>query len=103
MAEYGMWNQMPKNPNFQGEGEIWLQELNPENWSLIESVICYGVVHAVGFGQKVHIYNQRVYYLLIAEGGTSFNHAVILAASSSVTGPYESNDRNPVLTAPSIL
>ena len=25
---------VPENPNFPGEGEIWLQELDPLNWSL---------------------------------------------------------------------
>lgn len=93
-------NQMPKNPNFQGEGEIWLQELNPENWSLIgdRHLLWRGACGGV-WAEGPHLYKRHgVYYLLIAEGGTSFNHAVMLAASSSITGPYESNDRNPVLT-----
>jgi alpha-N-arabinofuranosidase len=39
-----------------------------------------------------------MYYLMIAEGGTSFNHAVMIAISDNITGPYISNDRNPILT-----
>ena len=91
---------MPENPNFQGEGEIWLQELNPENWSLIgeRHLLWRGACGGV-WAEGPHLYKRNgVYYLLIAEGGTSFNHAVMLAASPSITGPYESNDRNPVLT-----
>ena len=32
-------------------------------------------------------------------GGTSFNHAVMIAASDKITGPYDSNPRNPILTS----
>jgi alpha-N-arabinofuranosidase len=38
------------------------------------------------------------YYLMVAEGGTSFNHAVMIAVSDSITGPYISNERNPILS-----
>ena len=38
------------------------------------------------------------YYLLIAEGGTHFNHAVMIAVSDKIQGPYVSNDRNPILS-----
>ena len=37
--------------------------------------------------------------LLIAEGGTGFNHAVMIATSKNITGPYVPNDRNPILTS----
>ena len=47
-----------------------------------------------------HIYkNDGRYYLMIAEGGTSFNHAVMVAASDKLTGPYVSNPRNPIFTS----
>jgi len=36
--------------------------------------------------------------LMIAEGGTAHNHAVTVARSAKVTGPYEGNPRNPILT-----
>jgi alpha-N-arabinofuranosidase len=38
------------------------------------------------------------YYLLAAEGGTEIHHAVCVARSDSVIGPYEPNRANPVLT-----
>jgi alpha-N-arabinofuranosidase len=47
-----------------------------------------------------HIYKvEGNYYLLVAEGGTSNNHAVMIAASKHITGPFESNPRNPILTS----
>ena len=38
------------------------------------------------------------WYLLIAEGGTARGHAVSVARSRSITGPYEGNPANPILT-----
>ncbi len=38
------------------------------------------------------------YYLLIAEGGTSYGHAVVLGRSRSPWGPFESCPQNPILS-----
>jgi alpha-N-arabinofuranosidase len=38
------------------------------------------------------------YYLVLAEGGTGHMHAVTVARSEHVTGPYRNNPGNPVLT-----
>lgn len=38
------------------------------------------------------------YYLMIAEGGTSYDHRVTIARSDSPFGPFESNPNNPILT-----
>ncbi len=89
------------NPNKDGIGEIWVQELDLENWKLT------GERHSVWRGacggccvEGPHMYKENdTYYLLIAEGGTSFNHAVMIAASDSVFGPFDSNPRNPILTS----
>jgi xylan 1,4-beta-xylosidase len=46
-----------------------------------------------------HVYlRDGWWYLLIAEGGTARGHAVSVARSRSITGPYEGNPANPVLT-----
>ena len=90
----------PDNPNFQGEGEIWMQELDPTSFQL------FGKRHYLWRGacqgtwaEGPHIYKKDGwYYLLIAEGGTHFNHAVMIAASKNIMGPYEPNDRNPIFT-----
>ncbi|KAK3384416.1 glycosyl hydrolase [Lasiosphaeria ovina] len=46
-----------------------------------------------------HIYRRDgFYYLLAAEGGTGLNHMVTMARSKSISGPFEANPANPVLT-----
>lgn len=57
-----------------------------------------------GTGLKVtegpHIYKKDGwYYLMTAEGGTSWNHAVTMARSRSIQGPYTVDPHNPMLTA----
>lgn len=39
-----------------------------------------------------------MYYLIVAEGGTSFTHMVTIGRSASPWGPFESCPRNPILT-----
>ncbi|KAK7229807.1 hypothetical protein V2G26_001977 [Clonostachys chloroleuca] len=47
-----------------------------------------------------HIYNKDGYYYLgIGEGGTETNHSAVIARSTSISGPYEGYERNPMLTA----
>mmetsp|Transcript_167647 Transcript_167647/g.533088 ORF Transcript_167647/g.533088 Transcript_167647/m.533088 type:complete len:350 (-) Transcript_167647:250-1299(-) len=36
---------------------------------------------------------------MVAEGGTGVNHAVMVASSDKITGPYVPNERNPILTS----
>jgi beta-xylosidase len=46
-----------------------------------------------------HIYKKDgYYYLLIAEGGTAEDHAVTMARSKNLTGPYQPSPYNPHLT-----
>lgn len=46
-----------------------------------------------------HIYKKDGwYYLTAAEGGTGYNHSQVVFRSKQVTGPYESYDKNPILT-----
>ena len=91
----------PEKPNFPGEGEIWLQEIEMENWALTgeRHFLWRGACGGV-WAEGPHLYKRdNRYYLLVAEGGTSFNHAVTVAASDEITGPYLSNPRNPILTS----
>ena len=94
-------NKIPENPKFNGEGEIWLQELDMTKFELIGERYslwkgaCGGV-----WAEGPHIYKKEgKYYLMIAEGGTSFNHAVMIAVSDNIKGPYISNPRNPIITS----
>lgn len=89
------------NPNKNGIGEIWIQELDLNNWKL------KGQRHSIWRGacggccvEGPHIYKQYGrYYLMVAEGGTSYNHAVMIASSKNIEGPYDSNPKNPILTS----
>jgi len=89
------------NPNKNGIGEIWIQELDLNNWKL------KGQRHSIWRGacggccvEGPHIYKQYGrYYLMVAEGGTSYNHAVMIASSKNIKGPYDSNPKNPILTS----
>ena len=94
-------NQMPKNPSFNGEGEIWLQELDLNKFKLIgERHLLWRGACGGDWAEGPHMYKKDGrYYLLIAEGGTSFNHAVMVALSDNIEGPYISNPRNPIITS----
>ena len=93
-------NRIPPDPEFPGQAEIWLQEVDIDDMRLVGDRHylwrgCCGGVWAEG----PHIYKRDGwYYLMISEGGTSFDHAMAIAISSDITGPYSSNARNPVLT-----
>ena len=46
-----------------------------------------------------HLYKIRgKYFLMIAEGGTSYEHSVMIARSDSPWGPFEADPKNPILT-----
>jgi alpha-N-arabinofuranosidase len=92
----------PEDPNFNGEGEIWLQELSPQNFSLIGErfFLWRGAMYYGTWAEGPHIYKKNGnYYLMIAEGGTGLNHSVMIAISDDIRGPYFPNDRNPILTS----
>ena len=58
--------------------------------------------HGTGgvYPEGPHIYFRApFYYLLIAEGGTHEHHAVTMARSETLDGPWEASPRNPVLSA----
>ena len=94
-------NHQPLDPAFSGETEIWMQELDSTSFQLIGKRFflwrgaCGGV-----WAEGPHIYKKDDnYYLLIAEGGTSFNHSIMIAISDKITGPYISNERNPIFSS----
>ena len=91
----------PSDPTFSDEKEIWIQELNPNSFQLIGQrfFVWRGACGGV-WAEGPHIYKKDgKYYLLIAEGGTSFNHSIMVAVSDTITGPYVSNERNPIFSS----
>ena len=94
-------NHKPKDPEFKDQKEIWLQELDLKTFQLkgtrysLWRGACDGV-----WTEGPHIYKKEgKYYLMIAEGGTSFTHAIMVAVSDAITGPYISNARNPIFSS----
>lgn len=86
---------------YKGHTEVYLQELDVENMKLVgkETVLWDGALKGVVWAESPHIYKVNgYYYLLIAEAGTAHHHAVTIARSKTITGPYEANRGNPILT-----
>jgi xylan 1,4-beta-xylosidase len=82
-----LWDHRPGTNRFAG---IVLQEYSPKEHALIgeREVIFKGT--PIGFTEAPHLYKRNGYYYLItAEGGTGWGHAVTMARSRNLTGPYE--------------
>ncbi|MGW4372534.1 glycoside hydrolase family 43 protein [Streptomyces albidoflavus] len=91
------WDHRPGRHPFAG---ILLQE-----WDRAARAVT-GPVHPVFAGTSLahteapHLYRRDGwYYLLTAEGGTSWAHAVTVARSRTLTGPYEPDPAGPLLTS----
>lgn len=90
-----------ENPEYMGDHEIWLQEIDLNNMKLKgESHILWkGALKKASFVEGPHLYKVNgFYYLLISEGGTQRYHSVTIARSKNILGPYEGNPGNPILT-----
>lgn len=54
----------------------------------------------IGCTEGPHMYHiGDWYYLLVAEGGTGYDHCVTMARAKSIWGPFETAPDNPVLTS----
>ena len=54
----------------------------------------------IGLVEGPHLYRKDGwYYLVCAEGGTEYDHAVSVARSRYITGPYETHPRNPLCSS----
>ena len=91
------WIHVPGKHHFNG---ILLQAYDHELRRLVGKIknIYAGTELLVVEGP--HLYRRNGwYYLLTAEGGTFYEHAVTLARSRNIDGPYETLPGNPLLTA----
>jgi xylan 1,4-beta-xylosidase len=92
-----LWDHRPGHNRFGG---IVLQEYSAGERRLIGArrVIFNGT--AIGFTEGPHLYKRNgLYYLITAEGGTGWGHAVTMARAQSIEGPYELHPDVHVLTA----
>ena len=84
-----------------GRTEIWMREFDPARLRVTgpEHVLFSGALVDAAWVEGPHLFRREgYYYLLLSEGGTEHNHAVTVARSTRVTGPYRNNPANPVLT-----
>jgi len=97
----GNRNPMGADHRVSARREIWLQELDLATMQLIgeKYVLWDGITRGEEVPEAPHLYKvDGQYILLIAEGGTYLTHMVTVARSETLTGTYESNPRNPILT-----
>lgn len=80
---------------------IWLSEIDLNRFELVgeKTELWRGALRDCWAPEAPHIYKKDGwYYLMIAEGGTEHYHAVTMARSRCVSGPYEGYAGNPILT-----
>ena len=92
-----LWDHRPGQNRFAG---IVLQEYSPARQRLVgDRHVIFGGT-AIGFTEGPHLYKRDGWYhLLTAEGGTGWGHAVTMARSRTLLGPYELHPDVHVLTA----
>ena len=81
-------------------GGIVLQEYDPAAKALTGPRKMIFHRSDLGYTEAPHLMKRRGwYYLITAEGGTGYNHAVTHARSQDIAGPYELHPNTHVLTA----
>ncbi len=87
----------PKHASFDG---ILLQEWSPDEGLIGEARNIYEGTDR-GLTEGPHIFKRDGwYYLTVAEGGTGYDHAVTMARSKDIWGPYETHpDKHLITTA----
>jgi len=91
----------PEGPAYFGNWEAWIQEIDIKNFKLVgESLpIWRGALIGACWPEGPHIYKKDgYYYIMTAEGGTGLEHAICIARSKSLQGPWEGKKANPILT-----
>jgi xylan 1,4-beta-xylosidase len=92
-----LWDHRPGNNRFAG---IILQEYSVKECRLVgeRKIIFRGTT--LGFTEAPHLYKRNGwYYLLTAEGGTGWGHAVTMARSRKLDGAYELHPEIYILSA----
>jgi xylan 1,4-beta-xylosidase len=92
-----LWDHRPGNNRFAG---IVLQEYSAKEHNLFGERQNVFKGTSLGFTEAPHLYKRNGwYYLLTAEGGTGWGHAVTMARSRKITGPYELHPDTYILSA----
>ncbi len=87
----------PKHPSFAG---ILLQEYDAVAGRLIGEPFNIFAGSSHGLVEGPHLFKRNGwYYMTVAEGGTGYDHAVTMARSRSILGPYELHPDTHLITA----
>ncbi|WP_345750884.1 glycoside hydrolase family 43 protein [Microbacterium rhizophilus] len=92
---------LAREPEYFHQTEVWVREYSPVERAFVgpEHVIWRGAVRSAVWAEGPHLYQiDGRWYLVAAEGGTEYHHAVSVARADEIAGPYEGNRANPVLT-----
>ena len=91
------WDHRKNRNSFNG---IFAQEYSHSERKLVGPSHLIWTGSGIGKTEGPHIYKRGGwYYLLVAEGGTFYQHAVSIARSRTLTGPYELSPHHPLLTS----
>lgn len=78
---------------------ITIRQLD-ENYHLIGETRKIYNGSGIGCTEGPHLYHiNEYYYLVVAEGGTGYEHCVTIARAKDIYGPYETAPNNPILTS----
>ena len=92
-----LWDHRPGQNRFAG---IVLQEYSPAQRKLVGARHNIFKGTSLGLTEAPHLYKRDGwYYLITAEGGTAWGHAVTMARSRALLGPYELHPDVHILSA----
>ena len=92
-----LWDHRPGRNRFNG---IVLQEYEHASRKLVGERKNIFAGTSIGFTEAPHLYKRNGwYYLITAEGGTGWGHAITMARSRSLAGPYELHPDKYIVTA----
>jgi xylan 1,4-beta-xylosidase len=92
-----LWDHRPGQNRFAG---IVAQEYSAKQKMLVGERVNIFKGTPLGLTEAPHLYKRDGwYYLLTAEGGTAWNHAVTMARSRDLLGPYELHPDKYILSA----
>jgi len=96
-----MWYSSMLSDHRKGKffGGIMLQEYSEKEGRLIGDAVNIYEGSELGKTEAPHFYKLNgYYYLILAEGGTEYGHAVTMLRSKNLQGPYELHPHNPIIT-----
>lgn len=91
----------PEGVKYNGNWEVWTQQIDLKTLSLVGPThgLWRGALRECIWPEGPHLYKiNGYYYLMIAEGDTGMDHAISIARSKTLTGPWVGKASNPILT-----